>query len=106
MAIEVYTTDGLGGCFVICLAEALTNPVCRSILDRALKAIDAFFLRRLKFEQGLTKANSAKLSLLAAQLSAILDSLALRTRAGWSAERLRSRATGLIRQTLGGERTS
>ena len=80
------------------------HPVWRSILDRPLKAIDAFFLRRLKLEQGLTKANSADLSLLAAQLSAILDSLALRTRAGWSGERLRSLSTGLIRQALGGER--
>ena len=25
VAIEVYTTDGLGGCFVICTAEALTT---------------------------------------------------------------------------------
>jgi AcrR family transcriptional regulator len=107
-AIDVYTTDGPGGCFVICTApaEALTNPVCRSILDQALEAIDAFFLRRLELEQRRTMADPADLPLLAAQLGAILHSLALRARAGWSAERLRSLAAGLIGQVLGEGRRS
>src|SRR3984893_1054768 len=49
-AIDIYTTEGPSGCFVLCTApaEAMTNPVCQTILGQALEAIDAFFLRRLQ----------------------------------------------------------
>jgi len=72
-AIDVYTTDGPDGCFVICTApaEALTNPVCRTILQQSLEAIDAFFLRRLELERRRSIGNQADLPLLAAQLGAI-----------------------------------
>jgi AcrR family transcriptional regulator len=101
-AIDVYTTDGPDGCFVICTApaEALTNPVCRTILQQSLEAIDAFFLRRLELERGRSIGNRADLPLLAAQLGAMLHSLALRARAGWSPERLRSLADSAIRHVV------
>jgi AcrR family transcriptional regulator len=101
-AIDIYTTDGPDGCFVICTApaEALTNPVCRAILDQSLQAIDALFLRRLELDQGLIKASPADLRLLAAQLGATLHSVALRARAGWSPDRLRGFAAGAIRLVL------
>lgn len=106
-AIDIYTSDGPDGCFVICTApaEALTNPVCRTILDQSLETIDAFFLRRLELEQGRLTASPADLPLLAAQLGATLHSLALRARAGWSPERLRSLAAGTIRRVIGEGRT-
>src|SRR5580693_648633 len=49
-AIDIYTANGPDGCFVICTApaEAQTSPVCRAVLDQALEAIDAVFLRRLE----------------------------------------------------------
>ena len=107
-AIDIYTTGGPDGCFVLCTApaEAPTNPVCRSILDQSLEAIDTFFLRRLELEQERMTARPADLPLLAAQLGATLHSLALRARAGWSPERLRSLAAGTIRQVIGEEGTS
>ena len=100
VAIDIYTTDGPNGCFVICTApaEALTNPVCRTILDQSLETIDALFLRRLKVEQGRMTASPADLPLLAAQLGATLHSLALRARAGWSPDRLRSLAAATTHQ--------
>jgi AcrR family transcriptional regulator len=99
VAIDIYTTGGPSGCFVLCTApaEAMTNPVCRTILGQALEAIDAFFLRRLKLEQGRIKAGPADLAVRAALLGATLHSLALRARAGWSPERLRRLAAGTIR---------
>jgi AcrR family transcriptional regulator len=102
-AIDIYTTDGPHGCFVLCTApaEALINPVCHTILEQALESIDALFLRRLELEQGLIATSPADLPLLAAQLGAMLHSLALRARAGWSPERLRSLAAGTIRQVIG-----
>jgi AcrR family transcriptional regulator len=107
-AIDVYTTGGPDGCFVLCTApaEAPTNPVCRTILDKSLEAIDTFFLRRLELEQERMTAGPADLPLLAAQLGATLHSLALRARAGWSPDRLRSLAAATIRQIIGGEGTS
>src|SRR5260370_42599182 len=44
-AIDIYATEGPSGCFVLCTApaEAMTNPVCRTILGQALEAIDAVF---------------------------------------------------------------
>ena len=102
-AIDVYTTEGPSGCFVLCTApaEAMTNPVCRTILGQALEAIDAFFLKRLKLEQGRMKASPADLAVRAALLGASLHSLALRARAGWSPERLRRLAAGTIRLVIG-----
>jgi AcrR family transcriptional regulator len=102
LAIDVYTTDGPDGCFVLCTApaEALTNPACRTILEQSLEAIDASFLRLLKLERERAKARSADLPLLAAQLGAALHSIALRARAGWSPRRLRSLAAGTIRQVV------
>lgn len=107
-AIDIYTTGGPDGCFVLCTApaEATTNPVCRTILDQSLEAIDTFFLRRLELEQERMTARPADLPLLAAQLGATLHSLALRARAGWSPERLRSLAAATIRQVIGEGGTS
>jgi hypothetical protein len=102
-AIDIYTTEGPSGCFVLCAApaEAMTKPVCRTILGQALEAIDAFFLKRLKLEQGRMKAGPADLAVRAALLGATLHSLALRARAGWSPERLRRLAAGTIRIVIG-----
>ena len=107
-AIDIYTTEGRSGCFVLCTApaEALTHPACRTILAQSLQAIDAFFLRRLELDHGRMTANSADLPMLAAQLGATVHSLALRARAGWSPERLRSLAAGTIRLVIGEGRTS
>jgi AcrR family transcriptional regulator len=101
-AINIYTADGPDGCFVMCTApaEALTNPVCRNILDQSLNAIDDLFLQRLKREKTRGPANPSDLSVLAAQLGATLHSLALRARAGWARDRLRSLASGTIRHVL------
>jgi AcrR family transcriptional regulator len=101
-AIEIYTADGADGCFVICTApaEALTNPVCRNILDQSLNAIDALFLRRLKRERTRGAANPSDLSVLAAQLGATLHSVALRARAGWARDRLQRLASGTIRHVV------
>ena len=101
-AINTYTMDGPDGCFVLCTApaEALTNPVCRLILDQSINAIDASFLERLQKERRGKGASLDTLSLLAAQLGATLHSIALRARAGWNRERLRSLAAGTIAQTL------
>src|SRR5882757_7659848 len=103
VAIDIYTTDGPDGCFVLCTApaEAMTNPVCRTILGQALEAIDAFFLKRLKLEQRRMKAGPADLAVCATLLGATLHSLALRARAGWSPERLRRLAAGTIRLVIG-----
>ena len=102
-AIDIYTTDGPDGCFVLCTApaEAPSNPVCRNILFQSLEAIDAFFLRRLKLEQRRMTTSPADLPLLAAQLGATVHSLALRARAGWSPKRLRNLAAGTIRLVIG-----
>jgi len=102
-AIDIYTTDGPDGCFVLCTApaEALTNSVCRTVLDQAIRAIDTFFLRRLELEQERAPASPADLRLLAAQLGAMLHSVSLRARAGWPPKRLRSLAAGTIRQVAG-----
>jgi AcrR family transcriptional regulator len=101
-AIDIYTMDGPDGCFVLCTApaEALTNPVCRLILDQAIKAIDASFLERLQKESTGKRASLDDLSLLAAQIGATLHSVALRARAGWNREKLRSLAAGTIAQAL------
>lgn len=107
-AIDVYTTDGPGGCFVLCTApaEALTNPVCRAILEKSLETIDAVFLRRLEMERGQMKANSTDLPLLASLLGATLHSVALRARVGWSPRRLRGLANAAIRQVAGEVRSA
>src|SRR5580704_558329 len=101
-AIEIYTTDGPDGCFLLCTApaEALTNPVCRTILDQAVKAIDTLFLRRLALEQKRRTASPADLRLLAAQLGATMHSVSLRARAGWSPKRLQRLAAGTIRYVV------
>jgi TetR/AcrR family transcriptional regulator, copper-responsive repressor len=102
-AIDIYTTDGPDGCFVLCTApaEAPSNPVCRTILFQSLEAIDAFFLRRLKLEQRRMTTSPTDLPLLAAELGATVHSLALRARAGWSPKRLRNLAAGTIRLVIG-----
>jgi hypothetical protein len=102
-AIDIYTGDGRDGCFVICTApaEALTNPVCRIVLERAIEKIDATFLSRLKRDQQRVLASPDELPLVAALLGATLHSLALRARAGWSRKRLRNLAAGAVRQVIG-----
>ena len=106
-AVDIYTADGPDGCFVICTApaEALTNPVCRDILDQTLTAIDAVFLQRLAKEARPTGAKPVDLSALAEQLGATLHSVALRARAGWSRDRLRSLTAGAVDQVLAALRT-
>jgi AcrR family transcriptional regulator len=101
-AIDIYTADGADGCFVICTApaEALTNPVCRRILDQSLNAIDALFRQRLERERARMQISPSDLSLLATQLGSTLHSLALRARAGWTPQRLRRLASGTIAQLL------
>jgi AcrR family transcriptional regulator len=103
VAIDVYTADGPDGCFVLCTApaEARANPVCRTVLEQSVEAIDGLFLRRLQLERGRMKAGRGDLPLLAAQLGATLHSLALRARAGWSPQRLRSLAAAAVRQVVG-----
>ncbi|MDB5099726.1 MAG: TetR family transcriptional regulator [Cyanobacteria bacterium RYN_339] len=102
-AIDIYTGDGPDGCFVICTApaEALTNPVCRAVLERAIEKIDATFLSRLERDQQRVSASPDELPMVAALLGATLHSLALRARAGWSRERLRNLAAGAVRQVIG-----
>jgi len=101
-AIEIYTHDGPDGCFVICTApaEALMNPDCRNILNQSLIAIDALFLQRLKKEGRGIQVRSSELPILAAQLGALLHSVALRARAGWSREQLRILSSGVISRVL------
>jgi AcrR family transcriptional regulator len=101
-AIDIYTADGADGCFVICTApaEALTNPVCRRILDQSINAIDALFRQRLERERARMQISPSDLSVLAAQLGSTLHSLALRARAGWTPQRLRRLASGTIAQLL------
>lgn len=103
-AIDIYTAGGPDGCFVICTApaEALANPICRSILDQSLGSIDAAFFTRLQLDERRVSTNPDELPLVAVLLGATLHSLALRARAGWSRERLRSLAAGAIRQVIGG----
>jgi hypothetical protein len=83
---------------VICTApaEALTNPVCRDILVRAIDGMDAAFLRRLSKEAKLASDEGIDLPMIAAQLGATLQSIALRARAGWKRDRLRSLSAGAI----------
>jgi len=97
-AIDTYTAEGPDGCFVICTApaEALTNTVCKDILDQSLNAIDARFLRRLTAETKRIPAKGVDLPLVAAQLGATLHSLALRARAGWKQDRLRRLSEGAV----------
>jgi hypothetical protein len=80
---------------------ALTNPVCRTVLERAIEKIDATFLSRLKRHQQRVLASPDELPLVAALLGATLHSLALRARAGWSRKRLRNVAAGAVRQVIG-----
>jgi AcrR family transcriptional regulator len=102
-AIDIYTGDGPDGCFVICTApaEASTNPVCRTVLERAIEKIDATFLSRLKRDQQRVSASPDELPLVAALVGATLHSLALRARAGWSRKRLRNLAAYAVRQVIG-----
>ncbi len=100
-AIDVYTARGRDGCFVICTApaEALTNPVCRDILVQAIDGMDAVFLRRLAKEAKLASDEGIDLPMIAAQLGATLQSIALRARAGragWKPKRLQRLAAGAI----------
>lgn len=98
VAIGIYTDAGPDGCFVICTApaEALTNPVCRDILDLSIEAIDALFLKRLEREQARVQSSHGDLPALAGMLGSTLHSIALRARAGWSPDRLRSFAAGTV----------
>ena len=101
-AIEIYTAAGPNGCFIICTApaEARTNQSCRTLLDQSLNAIDGLFLERLKDQKARIERSFSNSSILATQLGAALNSLALRARAGWSPVRLRKLASGIIRYVL------
>jgi TetR/AcrR family transcriptional regulator, copper-responsive repressor len=101
-AIDIFTAAGADGCFVICTApaEALTHPICRDILDRSLNSIDALFLNRLKMEARLIHDPSVDLSIVAAHLGAMLHSIGLRARAGWTRSKLEHLASGTVDQVL------
>ena len=101
-AIDIYTAQGADGCFVICTApaEALTNPVCRDILGQSIDGMDAVFLRRLAKEAKLASGEGIDLPMIAAQLGATLQSIALRARAGWKPDRLQRLAAGAIAQVM------
>jgi len=110
-AIDIYTADGPDGCFVICTApaEAHTNPVCQTILEQSLEAIDTLFLKRLEKEQLLPGAKPVDLASLASLLGSTLNSLALRARAGWSQTKLKALSDGAVDQVmtiLGGSSSS
>jgi AcrR family transcriptional regulator len=98
-ALDIYTAAGPDGCFIMCTApaEAVTNPVCRAILDQALEASDALFLGRL--EQAAPGAPG--LPAFASLLGATLHSLALRARADWSRARLHTFTTGAVAHVVG-----
>ena len=102
-AIDIYTAQGADGCFVICTApaEALTNPVCRDILVQAIDGMDALFLRRLVKEAKPTSGEGMDLPMIAAQLGATLQSIALRARAGWKRKKLQRLAAGAIALVIG-----
>ena len=97
-AIDIYTAQGADGCFVICTApaEALSNPACKKILDQSLNAIDALFQRRLAKEAKRASAEGIDVPMVAAQLGATLQSIALRARAGWKRKRLQRLSAGAI----------
>jgi TetR/AcrR family transcriptional regulator, copper-responsive repressor len=101
-AIGIYTARGADGCFVICTApaEALTNPVCRDILVQAIDGMDAVFLRRLAKEAKRPSAEGVDVPMVAAQLGATLQSIALRARAGWKRHRLQRLAASAIAQVM------
>jgi len=101
-AIDIYTADGADGCFVICTApaEAHTNPVCQTILEQSLEAIDALFLKRLEKEQLLPGAMPVDLASLSSLLGSTLNSLALRARAGWSQTKLQALSDGAVDQVM------
>src|SRR6266436_255719 len=101
-AIDIYTAQGADGCFVICTApaEALTNRVCRDILVQAIDGMDAVFLRRLAKEAKPASDEAIDLPMIAAQLGATLQSIALRARAGWKPDRLQRLAAGAIAQVM------
>jgi hypothetical protein len=80
--------------------ETSSSPLCRTILDRALEAIDAQFLPRLELEGKRLTSAPADLEGVAGQLGATLHSISLRARAGWSPDRLRAFAFAAVRQAL------
>lgn len=102
VALDIYTSDGPEGCFVICTApaEALTSPVCQHILSQSLDSIDALFLRRLERERKTIQSDSTDLPAVAAQLGSTLHSLALRVRAGRPRDRLQRFAAGSVAQVI------
>ncbi|MEM5431077.1 TetR/AcrR family transcriptional regulator [Cupriavidus oxalaticus] len=102
VALDIFTSDGPNGCFVICTApaEALTCPVCQSILSQSLDSMDALFLRRLERERKTEQSEVIDLPAIASQLGATLQSLALRVRAGWTRDRLKRFVTGSVTQVI------
>jgi len=103
-AIRVYTSGSdAKGCMVMCTAPAvaLTHPSIRQDLAAIMKDIDGAFLQRIKRAvelQQLSKDVSPRT--LAMTLQAVLQSLALRSRAGESAAMLRRFAKEAVRLCL------
>ncbi len=92
-AIRLYTSgDDPKGCLIMCTAPAvaLIHPTVRGDLFQIMKAIDAALLRRIKHavDSGRLHGGVAPRT-LAMTLQAILQSLALRSRAGESSASLR-----------------
>lgn len=101
-AIATYTAgpDGARGCLVLCTAaaEAAGDAEVRAALAQTIAALDAAFVAR--FEQGREDgelARDAEPRLLGRLASCVLQSIALRARAGASPDELRGVAEEFVR---------
>jgi len=97
--------DAARGCFLIGTAatEAVANAEVRDLLGDALRSFDACFEARLRHaqERGELAADTDPAS-LAKIASAVLHTLALRSRAGDSRASLRATADAAVRMICGG----
>ncbi len=93
------------GCLIMCTApaEALSEPLVGNALARVIASIDAGFEQRYRLATSRGELDSARdPALLAQQTTAILQSLALRARAGTAESALRSLATASVGLLLAG----
>jgi TetR/AcrR family transcriptional regulator, copper-responsive repressor len=99
-SIDLYTSGEVAkGCLVICTgaAEATTNPSVRAVLNDTIQDIDACFFARFTVasNQGEMPSNIS-IPAAVAIATALLQSLAIRARAGASAEQLQVLANDAI----------
>jgi AcrR family transcriptional regulator len=105
-SINIYLAgdNGPRGCFIVCtgLVESVTDPQIRRAAAEALTAIEAAFERRfaLARERGeiAAEADSEGLAMMA---SAVINSLALRARAGIPREKLEAIAAAGLAMICG-----